>query len=180
MSAPTVDDDLLVAVDVDVLPPSDWEDLRTGRLAALKDSPHAFAATLGQERRRRNGDWIDLAKDLTWTVARECGQVVGIASMTPVDESLPKVRFIESVWVARGLRKRGLVRQMLAELELRARDNGADRLQLWVLETNDQARGAWVQLGFVEPEPAVIANSPKLLPGGTGFVKERLMVKQLD
>jgi RimJ/RimL family protein N-acetyltransferase len=180
MGARTVDGVLVASVRVGVLSPSEWEDLRTGRLASLKDSPHAFAATLDQEEQRDRDDWIDLAKDRIWTVAREDGQVVGIAGMTPMDPDLPKVRFIESVWVACSRRQRGLVRLMLAELELYARDNGADRLQLWVLETNKQAVAAWEKLGFVEPRPAVIAESPKSIPDGSGRVKERLMVKRLD
>lgn len=158
------------SVDIDLLRPGEWQDLRFVRLAALTDSPDAFVANLAKETMRRPEEWIDEIRRSTWAVARHLGNVVGIASLT-------HEHFIESVWVNCQYRQRGLGQRMLQELEMKARVAGAECLQLWVLEDNLAAYDAYIKLSFSEV-PEREQPSEKLRSDGTP-VQERLMVKPL-
>ena len=66
---------------------------------------------------------------------------------------------------------------MLRELEDRARLDGAEEVQLWVLDTNQSAADAYLKLGF-DWVPSREQNSPKHWADGTP-VGERLMIKPL-
>ncbi|MDT0349538.1 GNAT family N-acetyltransferase [Pseudonocardia charpentierae] len=73
--------------------------------------------TFDAEARRLPEEWIDILDRSSWVVARRGGETVGIACLAAPDEEGPKKRLIESVWVAPNRRRRGLVRQMVQELE---------------------------------------------------------------
>lgn len=156
----------------------DWQDLRSARLAALEESPTAFVATSAVEATRPPEDWMTLLTVSTWAVARDEGEVVGIACLAAADPDAPEERFVECVWVTPRLRRRGLVRGMLRALGDNARAEGAERLQLWVLETNSAAYEAYVKLNFRSPVPDVVHDSTKRRDDGT-FVQERLMIRSL-
>jgi GNAT superfamily N-acetyltransferase len=165
-------------VDVDLLDPGDWRDLKTARLAALKDSPKAFVATLAREQARTAEEWIASLEEATWAVARDGGKVVGIACLTAAEPSAPQERFIQSVWVRLGYREQGVGRRMMQRLELAAWAGGAQRIKLWVLVTNDVAYRAYKKLDFHDPEPEIVQYPEE--PRGDGKrVQERLMVKPL-
>jgi GNAT superfamily N-acetyltransferase len=165
-------------VRIKLLGPNDWQDLRTARLAALRDSPDAFVANLADELACRLEDWRARIERSIWAGAWEDGQIVGIACLSAAEPSEPTRPFIESVWVTPEHRRRGLVRRMLDELERPALAEGATHLQLWVLETNYGAFDAYLKLDFHPPVPPRVHNSPKLREDGT-YVKEHLMVKPL-
>jgi ribosomal protein S18 acetylase RimI-like enzyme len=172
-----VQSDRCARVEIDLLGPGDWPVLRCARLAALRDSPDAFVATLAAEVERTQEEWIASIASSTWAVARDVGESVGIACLTAANPEAPRERFVESVWVKPEHRRQGLVRRMLGRLEAEARAEGAEYLQLWVLETNDSAYDAYLKLDFY-PVPDAVQNSSK--PRGDGkFVQERLMVKAL-
>jgi ribosomal protein S18 acetylase RimI-like enzyme len=158
------------------LVPADWEFLRAMRLAALQNAPEAFVTTYAVEQRRPRNEWVDLLTRSRWVAARKDGKIVGIACLAAEDKEGPEKRFIESVWVTPGRRRQGLVRRMLEKLEDQARREGADDLQLWVLDTNDSAADAYVKLGFVWADR--VQDSPKLWPDGKR-VKERFMVRPI-
>ena len=165
------------AVEIDLLCPSDWPLLRSARLAALSDSPDAFVASSAAEAKRSPEEWIISIKSSTWAVARDDGEVVGIARLVVPVVGAPTERFIESVWITPEHRRRGLVRKMLSRLESEARADEVDYLNLWVFETNDSAYDAYVKLGFSEV-PEMMQDSWKSQADGA-WVQERLMVKPL-
>jgi ribosomal protein S18 acetylase RimI-like enzyme len=167
-------------VEIEFLCPADGPILSSVRLRALRDSPEAFLATPDEEAALTPADWTARIMSATWTVAWDGDVVVGIACLTSQEakaSNTPKEWFIESVWVEPGYRRKGLVRRMVQKLEGQAREDGAERLQLWVLGTNDLAFDAYKKIDFYPPVPEVVQDSPK--PRGDGFVKEHLMVKQL-
>jgi ribosomal protein S18 acetylase RimI-like enzyme len=163
-------------VTIKLLASKDWRDLRTARLAALRDSPDAFVAELADEKARTAEDWRASIKQLAWAGAWVNGRIVGIARLSAAGSSEPTRPFIESVWVRPQHRRQGFVQGMLHELEEPARERDATHLQLWVLETNDLALNAYLKLDF-HPVPERTQNSMKLRDGA--FVQEHLMVKQL-
>jgi ribosomal protein S18 acetylase RimI-like enzyme len=165
-------------VEIDLLGPGEWWDLKSARLAALQDSSDAFVADLADEKRRTRDEWIASINRSTWAVARHVRKIVGIARLTATDSNGPaQEHFIESVWVGPRYRQNGVVRRMLHRLEKQARNDGVELLQLWVLETNDSAYDAYLKLDF-HPVSDRVQDSSKPRGDGT-FVQERLMVKPL-
>jgi ribosomal protein S18 acetylase RimI-like enzyme len=164
-------------VKIEILGQDDWQDLRSARLAALRESPDAFVATLADELARTPEDWKLSIEQSVWAGAWENGHIVGIACLSAADPDAPKQPSIESVWVTPQHRRQGIVRDMLAKLESPARADGATHLQLWVLETNYAAFDAYLKLDFQEV-PESSHDSEKARGDGT-IVQERLMVKQL-
>jgi ribosomal protein S18 acetylase RimI-like enzyme len=163
--------DRCMPLEINLLDPRDWPVLRSVRLAALRDSPGAFVATLAVESERTSEEWIASIERSTWVVARNGNEVVGIACLTAAEPHAPRERFIESVWVTPQHRRRGLVRRMLQRLEDKARADGADYLQLWVLETNESAYDAYLKLDFYAV-PDTTQDSSKSRDDGS-FVQER-------
>lgn len=156
------------------LAPAGWEHLRDMRLAALLDAPEAFVTTFDAEVLRTSDEWRGILERSPWVVAHEQRVIVGIACLAAPDEEGPRKRFIESVWVTPGQRRRGLVRLMLEKLEERAGHEGAESLQLWVLDTNGSAADAYLKLGF----EWVTDRVQKLVLDGS-VVTERLMIRPL-
>jgi ribosomal protein S18 acetylase RimI-like enzyme len=170
-------DDHSTQVEIDLLNSGDWPVLRSARLAALSDCPDAFVANPTAEVRRTAEEWIARIESSTWAVGWDGDEAVAVACLVAAVVNARKEWFIESVWVAPQYRRQGLVRKMLWRLEREARVDGAQRLQLWVLETNDLAYNAYLKLDF-HPVPDALQDSRKPRGDGT-FVRERLMVKPL-
>ncbi len=165
-------------VDVIELDPDQWPLLKLMRLRALGDAPSAFVTTREAEQFKPFSHWRGLATGATWVVASHGEQTVGIASLVQPDPTAPSnCRFIESVWVEPLHRWRGVLRQMLEHLEVRARMEGATELRLWVLDTNESAGRAYVKLGF-SPDLGADQETTKTRSDGS-VVLERLMTKPL-
>lgn len=169
--------DTVTRVVVSELDRVEWWTLRSMRLAALDDAPHAFVTTWAAEWATGTKDWLDRFTVRTWIAARAGGAVVGIACLGPPDADAPHSHFVESVWVKPGYRWRGVLRQMLDELAIRARANGAKELRLWVLDTNESACTAYLKLDF-SPLMDRVQDTVKLTAEGR-VVRERLMSRPL-
>ncbi|GLY14477.1 GNAT family N-acetyltransferase [Kineosporia rhizophila] len=168
-----------------ILGPSDWRDLRKLRLRALKDSPHGFAHSLQQERRYRPKRWRRLLTESTWVEVRmvKTGKPVGIACLrgespdhVGVDPS-SEVRYVEGVWVDRGIRGRGsgAVRLLMEQVEKLAREQDIQKLLLWVFEENEHARDVYAALEFTptkdwDPE----GDTSPIKVGSTWRVERRM------
>ncbi|GAB6900611.1 GNAT family N-acetyltransferase [Kineosporia succinea] len=133
-----------------------WEVLRDLRLRALFESPQAFPVPYERERHWPDARWRERCTSSVWVAAECAGTYVGLARLTgepPADHGKPypphEVRYVESVWVDPSARRQGVLRQMLAFLEVEARrDPKVRRLLLWVLRGNDGASKAYRRLGF--------------------------------
>jgi GNAT superfamily N-acetyltransferase len=126
--------------DIKLLDPDEWHVLRTTRLRALADSPHAFLSHYDAEARWTDEQWRQRLTGATWLVAMEAGAVIGIVGL--VDEH------VEAIWVERAHRQRGVFRALLGALVDLESGNGARDLLLWVLEDNREARRVYARLGF--------------------------------
>ena len=132
-------------LDIKLLGPEEWHVLRTIRLRALRDSPDVFLSSHEAEAGWGEMQWRHLLASATWVVAVESGAAIGIAGVIDRIDG----RHIESIWVARSHRRRGIFRALLHALVDRERANGGHDLVLWVVEDNDDARQAYRRLGFV-------------------------------
>jgi ribosomal protein S18 acetylase RimI-like enzyme len=135
-------------LELQLLAPDNWQVLRDTRLAALRDSPHAFMSTHAEESAWQEAQWRQAFDASTWIVAREDDQVIGLARSVS-EPGRPWARHVESIWVAPTHRRRGVFRDLLWALARIEGDRGVTDLQLWVLEDNDEAQRAYEALGFV-------------------------------
>jgi ribosomal protein S18 acetylase RimI-like enzyme len=130
-----------------LLKPSDWRLLRDTRLRALRDSPEVFISRYSRESRLSDDYWRQRLHAAAWVVARERGDVIGIAGLT--DDHPEEAEQVESIWVAPTHRRRGVFRSLLARIAQIARDAELTELSLWVLEDNPLAWHVYVRSGFV-------------------------------
>jgi GNAT superfamily N-acetyltransferase len=144
----TSDDDRLEStLDLHLLTPNDWRILRTARLRALFDSPHAFTSSYACESGLGEPEWRRMFDSATWIVAREAEDVIGLAR-TVGEAERPAPRHIESIWVAPTHRRRGVCRALLCALVEIECSMGVTDLLLWVLEDNRDAQRVYDALGF--------------------------------
>ena len=162
--------------DLDVLGAADWQELRATRLRALGDSPHAFVATYAAEATLPEAYWRGRIESSTWMVARIDGEAIGLARLRRPEDEPPEVRYVESVWVDPVHRCKGVVRSMLEELESYALKKDVSHLRLWVLDTNESARDAYLKLDFSPELGADDVNRTKKTVAGKP-VMERRMIK---
>ncbi|MER6300673.1 GNAT family N-acetyltransferase [Kitasatospora sp. NPDC001539] len=154
-----------------LLTTDDWPLLRTLRLAALEDAPHAFKSRLadwhrGEEERRRARLEIPGAHHVA---ALLDGRAVGMASGLPGDRDTRELR---SVWVSSGARGRGIGTRLIAAVETWALESGGAVLKLAVLPGNEATLTLYRRSGFIA------AREPgDVLPDGTS--RELVMVKAL-
>lgn len=139
------------AIVVRRLGPDDWQDWRDLRLAALADSPLAFASSLEREQGRTEGEWRGwLARDSGFAaVGYEEGAPAGIIGAYLKDEP-PHGRVSEliSMWVLPEHRGRGVGDALAAAVDRWTEDRGLDRVHLWVAEENALAERFYARLGF--------------------------------
>jgi ribosomal protein S18 acetylase RimI-like enzyme len=134
-------------LNVQPLKPTDWQELRTARLRALRDSPRAFASRYIYERRWGEPEWRRMFDDSIWLVAREAAKLIGLARSVG-EPGKPSCRNLESIWVAPTHRRRGVFRALLDALSEIEGQLGATDLLLWVLEDNQVAQQVYEALGF--------------------------------
>ena len=133
-------------VRIERLGPTDWELLRDVRLAALRDSPHAFWAKLSDESRYDREKWLSFLNAVTWFVARrDTGDSAGVAGLHQPGESEPQVI---GMWVVPAERGHGIGAQLTLAAVQQAEHQGARSVELWVTDGNDTARRMYQRLGF--------------------------------
>lgn len=132
----------------------DWREYREIRLAALKDTPSAFASTWQEEASLTPPQWMERAqrsqdgKTLTIVVAvDDAGRWVGLVggyrpSGPGVDAELI------SMWVAPDCRGSGIGIELLRGVLAWAEAHGASTIGLWVNKANRAAISLYDKAGF--------------------------------
>lgn len=139
--------------------------LRDVRLAALADSPAAFASTHEQEAGLDPAEWALRAsaassgRAAASFFARDAaGEVVGLVGVFE-NEVDPTTAELVSMWVSPSGRGQGVGRALVERAIGWAREAGYGRVELWVARGNDAAERLYLRLGFavtgdVEPLPS--------------------------
>lgn len=132
----------------------DDEVLRRIRLAALADSPGAFAMTLEEESSYPPERWLEFAtrrsvgdEEVTFLAFDRRDGAVGIVGGY---RSSPTTVDLVGMWVDPQARRHGLGRDLVAVLIDWARDSGCSAVELWVTRGNDGARRLYEGFGFAE------------------------------
>jgi ribosomal protein S18 acetylase RimI-like enzyme len=129
----------------------DWRLLRSIRLRALQDAPHAFTSDYGDEAGHDEPRWRESLRIHLWLVAFQdemAAPPVGVIAATRECMAPAGEPFISSLWVDPRHRRRGIARRLIHTAAERVAARGAEAVSLWVLEGNDAAYGLYAALGF--------------------------------
>jgi ribosomal protein S18 acetylase RimI-like enzyme len=124
----------------------EWEAYREVRLAALKESPEAFASSFDQEAGYDEDFWrLRLARSER-LLACDGDRPVGIASLGEAEED--GVAELFGMWVTPSHRGKGVAWQLTHAAALHARASGRRALKLWVSTDNGRAVAFFSSYGF--------------------------------
>jgi ribosomal protein S18 acetylase RimI-like enzyme len=144
----------VAAVTIEALAPSDPRAERALLLFMTEMSSRWLgrAATdddVGEALREFPSDEL-LPPDGLLLVAHRDGAAVGCVALRNVGDGLGEVK---RVWVARGARRQGLGRRLMAEIERHARERGLRELRLDTRGDLVESRRLYEHLGYHEIEP---------------------------
>jgi ribosomal protein S18 acetylase RimI-like enzyme len=136
--------------------PEDWRAIRALRLRALQVDPLSFRATHEGEAAYSEEQWKDWAAedaagdDYATLIARQGSQPIGMVAAYR-DESERQLFHIFAMWVAPEVRRAGIGRLLLNEIEGWIRSVGGTAAQLSVTTAASAARQLYVSAGY-EPD----------------------------
>jgi ribosomal protein S18 acetylase RimI-like enzyme len=152
----------------------DAEILKRTIRESISTSPEAFLKTIEDVDNRASGYWQKEIDTSTWAVIQRGDEVVGIAVARYPDFEMDRnidrtrVRFIESVWIAPGLRGGHLGERLIRYLFEAEYTKSPDirQFMLWVLAKNRRAIRLYKRMKFRYVERQV-------LPDGSGRIELR-------
>ncbi len=133
-------------IEVRRLTGDDWALLRDVRLAALTDTPYAFASTVEAEATFDEWQWRERLSGATTFAAVAAERPVGLVTALPRDAG--EVHLV-GMWVHPDVRGRQVAARLVTELVDWARGCGVPAVVLWVVSDNERARRFYRRLGFV-------------------------------
>lgn len=134
--------------------PGDGALLRGIRLAALQDSPSAFASTYDQEVARTDEEWTARAhvgaggSERAIFFAESDGETVGLVGGLRDHPGAGRVDLV-SMWVAPTARRHGVAAALVTAVLEWAVATAATDVALWVTELNAPAQALYESMGFV-------------------------------
>lgn len=137
--------------------PDDWRAFRSIRLAALAESPAAFASTLADAERRTDFEWQDMVRirctsdtSAIWLAESVDGDTVDALGVVAVDCDLATGHTeLVSMWVAPAGRGTGLGRLLIDAVIAWATASGSAAVSLSVMRGNEPAQRLYDSAGFV-------------------------------
>jgi GNAT superfamily N-acetyltransferase len=136
--------------------PDDAERLRSVRLAALVDTPAAFARTYEEESPHPPELWSERASMgsagdavATYFAETASAEVVGLVAGI-ADEDCVGVVELVSMWVAPEARGTGVAVALVDAVVAWARASAGHSVELWVMRENTSAERFYERYGFVE------------------------------
>ncbi len=129
--------------------------LRALRLRALADAPAAFAVSQTEARARPKEYWENfaweaaLAETSATFVAEENARWYGVVGSFVARNQLGTADLV-GMWVDPRRRRSGIGSALVEAVVQWARGCGVKRLQLWVTDTNHQAKSLYSRQGFIE------------------------------
>jgi ribosomal protein S18 acetylase RimI-like enzyme len=151
---------------IKALVPDEWPVLRDMRLAALRESPHAFLATYEKEKAFDELKWRAEFGRGDWNVSVQDDELAGIVGCTREDGMPGNECYLEYLWIAPRWRNKGLAHHMLTVVLGRLRNSGVRTAYLWVLDGNDAAVRLYKGVGFI--------SSNHRQPARPGRTEERM------
>ena len=145
----------MTEVTVRSLGEEDWREFKAIRLAALRDSPDAFAASADDEEGFEEDFWRLRVRRSTRLVAVRLdsdsqaeGQAVGVVSLGQGKDEEGRVAEIFGLWVAPDARGTGVATKLVEASAERARRDGRTHVSYWVGTDNGRAVAFASGIGF--------------------------------
>lgn len=133
-------------VTVKALDGEDWQAFREVRLAALRESPEAFASSYEAELEYDEDFWRARLARSERLLACDGDQPIGIASLGQAEEE--GVAELFGMWVSPSRRGSGVAWELTHAAALHARAAGRRALKLWVSTDNGRAVAFFSSYGF--------------------------------
>lgn len=135
-------------ITVRILDAEDWQDYRTARLAALRESPEAFVATVAEEEGYEDDVWRERMKRSERLVALRGGDTVGVVSVGQGESEDGNVGEIFGLWVAPQARGTGVATALVKRGAELVRERGQTHVVYWVGTENGRAVAFASGMGF--------------------------------
>jgi ribosomal protein S18 acetylase RimI-like enzyme len=158
---------------VEVLTENDWPKLRKIRLTALNADPPAFLSSHHSEAAFTERRWRQEFSRGEWHVMVAAGRLrrgryVGLVGVTRLPETSSQECYLEYLWVAPRVRRRGVASKLLTSVLDRLHESGVHTVWLYILDGNEPARRLYQRFGFqstndVQPLPDDPTRSEELL-----------------
>ena len=129
-----------------------WRTYRDVRLAALLDTPHAFASTYAGNAAREEGSWLARLTSLRVWLAFEGDRPVGLVALSRDDELPEDEAYLIQMWVSASARGRGAGDLLVDAALTGARAAGYSRVLLDVGEENVVAQRLYERTGSPRTE----------------------------
>lgn len=126
----------------------DWQDYRSVRLAALRESPEAFAATVDEEEAYDEALWRERMKRSARLVAERAGEAVGVVSVGRAKASEGAAAELFGLWVRPEARGSGVATRLVKDSATIATERGETHLVYWVGTENGRAVAFASGIGF--------------------------------
>jgi ribosomal protein S18 acetylase RimI-like enzyme len=135
-------------ITVRALGEDDWETYRSVRLAALRESPEAFAATAAEEEAFDETYWRARMNRSARLIAERDGQAVGVVSVGTADPSEGHAGELFGLWVRPEARGSGVATRLVDDGAAIAAKRGDKHLVYWVGTENGRAVAFASGMGF--------------------------------
>jgi ribosomal protein S18 acetylase RimI-like enzyme len=126
----------------------DWQDYRSVRLAALRESPQAFAASAEEEEAYDESFWRQRMKRSARLVAERGGQAVGVVSVGTAKADDGTAGELFGLWVHPDARGSGVATRLVKNGAAIAAERGHSHLVYWVGTENGRAVAFASGMGF--------------------------------
>ena len=126
----------------------DWEDYRSVRLAALRESPEAFVATVDQEEAYDEDFWRERMVRSARLVAEREGRAIGVVSVGTATGNEETAGELFGLWVHPEARGSGVATRLVKDGASLAAQRGHSHLVYWVGTENGRAVAFASGMGF--------------------------------
>jgi ribosomal protein S18 acetylase RimI-like enzyme len=133
-------------IGIRVLGEDDWAEYKRARLAALRESPEAFAASASDEEALSDADWQERMRRSIRLLAESDHTTVGVASVATGAGDEGHQADLFGLWVAPASRGTGVASELVRSAVRAAREQGMTHLSYWV--TTDNGRAVAFASGF--------------------------------
>ena len=147
------------SVTVRVLGVDQWREYRALRLAALKDSPHAFSSSLDEELTHDEQQWRACMVRAHRLQAERDGAPVGVVSVGPTADEEGSAD-VFGLWVDSAVRNTGVAWRLVEAACDEALRSGWGHLYYWVGSQNGRAIGFASNFGFRPTSHRRTARTP--------------------
>jgi len=140
---------MTLSIQVYELTDSDWERLRTLRLASLADSPDAFGGSYEVEAELPREAWLERMSTLRFFTALIDNQDMAVMSIEQFDGDFGANIWLGGCWVDPSVRGTGVMKAMMGFIDSVAEERAWQCQGLGVWHDNYSAIAAYERLGFV-------------------------------